>query len=293
MDDRLISPPSKSYINEFFWKSPNPMAVTQAGDGKYIEVNEAFAKCVGERQQDIIGQTSVGIGYITSQQRLILFNEIKKEGYAQNIELEVRLKHNEVRCGLFNSSEIKTGKDGLWLTVVTDISERRRAAEARQDNILFKSLAAIDGMGVILIRGDQRQQPCSFFINEEAKRALYRRPVTDLLDDIEGHESAYFSNKKGCYHVKTISMQHGSPGKIILLEPLPDAVCVKEKLKIYDLTRRQREIALLAAMGHSNKEIAGKFFITEYTVKDHLKEIFQRVGVCKRSELCPKILKWR
>jgi PAS domain S-box-containing protein len=293
MDDRLIVTPPKNYINEFFWKSPNFMAITQARDGKYIEVNEAFVKCVGLSRQDMIGQTSVRIGHITAQQRLVLFNEIKKRGYAQNIELEVRVKNNEVRWGLFNSSLIKMEKDNLWLTIGTDISERRLATEARQDNILFKSLAAIEGTGVILIRGYQRQQPYSFFINEEARRALSRRPVTDLLDAIEGHESTYFTTKKGCYHVKTISIQNGSPGKIILLELLPDSVCVKEKLKLYDLTRRQEEIALFAAMGHSNKEIAGKFFITEHTVKDHLKEIFQRVGISRRSELCPKILKWR
>ncbi|HBI47574.1 MAG TPA: hypothetical protein DDX93_02465 [Smithella sp.] len=46
-------------------------------------------------------------------------------------------------------------------------------------------------------------------------------------------------------------------------------------------------------MGHSNKEIAGKLFITQYTVKDHLKKIFQTIGIDKRSELCPKILRWR
>jgi hypothetical protein len=62
---------------------------------------------------------------------LILFNEIKEKGYAQNIELEVRVKNNEVRCGLFNSSLIKMEKNGLWLTIVTDISNRRLAAEAR------------------------------------------------------------------------------------------------------------------------------------------------------------------
>ena len=184
-------------------------------------------------------------------------------------------------------------KDNLWLTIGTDISERRLATEARQDNILFKSLAAIEGTGVILIRGYQRQQPYSFFINEEARRALSRRPVTDLLDAIEGHESTYFSTEAGCYHVKTILTHHSSPGKIILLEHLPDAVCIQDKLKQYDMTRRQEEIALLAAMGHSNREIAEKLFIGEYTVKDHLKEIFQSIGVSKRGELGPKLLKWR
>ena len=180
----------------------------------------------------------------------------------------------------------------MWLTVVTDISERRRAAEARQDDILFKLLTAIEGTGVILIRGYQ-QQPSSCFINEEARRALNKRPVTDLIRAIDGHESTYFSNEAGCYHVKTILTHLDSPGKIILLEKLQDAICLKEKLKQYDLTPRQEEIALLAAMGHSNRKIAEELFIGVFTVKDHLKEIFQKIGVGKRNELCAKILEWR
>ncbi len=293
MEDNLITTVSPNYINKFFWKAPNPMAITQAKDGKYLEVNEAFVKCMGLRRQDMIGQTSVEIGYITVEQRLLLFNEIQEKGYAQNIELEVKVKNNETRCGLFNSALVKMGQDGLWLTVVTDISESKRAIELRQNNILLKSLAAIEGTGVIFMRWHQKQSPYVFFMNEEARRALNGRPVTDLLDATNGHESTYFGTGTGCYNVKTILMHHDSLGKIILLERVPDTVCIKEKLKQYNLTLRQEEIALLAAMGHSNKEIANELFIAEYTVKDHLKEIFQRVGVGKRGELCPKLLKWR
>jgi DNA-binding CsgD family transcriptional regulator len=188
---------------------------------------------------------------------------------------------------------IKTGKDDLWLTVVSDISKRGLALAARQDDILFKSLAALERTGVILIRDNHRQQPLLIFINKEARRALNRRPLTDLLDVIDGHDSTYFSNKTGCYQVKTILTHNGSSRKIILMEPLPDVICIEEKLKQYDLTPRQKEIALLAAIGNSNREIAAKLCITEYTVKDHCKEIFQRIGIRKRSELCPTILNWR
>jgi len=293
MDDSLITISPQNYINNFFWKAPNPMAITQARDGKYIEINEAFEKCMGLRRQDMIGQTSVGIGYITTRQRLVIFNEIKEKGYAQNIELEVKVKNNKTRCGLFNSSLIKMRKESLWLTVVTDISERRLAAEARQEDILFKSLAAIKSTGVIIVRVYQRQAPYLFFMNEDARRALNNQPIKDLLDAIEGHESTYFSTNTGCYHVKTILLHNSRSWKIIMMERLPYAEYAQDKLKQYDLTQRQEEITLLASMGHSNKEIAKKLFIAEYTVKDHLKEIFYKLGVCKRSELCPKILKWR
>jgi DNA-binding CsgD family transcriptional regulator len=225
----------------------------------------------------------------------VIINEIKKRGYIKNTELEVRVKSNEVRCGLLNSSVIHRGKDDFMLTVITDITERRRAEEARQNNILFESLTALagTGVGVILIRSRHRQQPYPFFINAEARRALNGRPVKDILDAIDGYEPAYFDTQTSCYRIKTNLTHHNPPLKIILLEPQPDSACIHTGLKNYNLSCRQEETALLAATGHSNREIAEKLFITEYTVKDHLKEIFQKIGIHSRSELCPKILRWR
>jgi len=51
------------------------------------------------------------------------------------------------------------------------------------------------------------------------------------------------------------------------------------------LTGREREIAALVARGHKNKEIAQKLFITEQTVKNHLRTIYQKLGVPGRLEV--------
>ena len=65
---------------------------------------------------------------------------------------------------------------------------------------------------------------------------------------------------------------------------------IKEKLKQYRLTSRQQEIALLSAIGLSNSKIASKLYISEFTVKDHQKDIFRIMGIHHRSELVPKLL---
>jgi PAS domain S-box-containing protein len=285
----------ENYINNFFWKAPSPMAITKAKDGTFIEVNEAFTKMMGRQRQEVIGQTSLETGCIAAEQRLLITNEIKEKGYAQNIELEIIAKNNKPRYGLFNSSPINIGGNNFFLTVFTDITERKLAQETLQNNILFDSLTSMAGMGmgVILIRGHHRQQPYPFFINGEARRALNGRTVKDLLDTIDGDEPAYFTTEAGCWRFKTNLTHHNPPLKMILLEPQPNSLCIQANLKNYNLSGRQEEIAFLAATGYSNREIAEKLFITEHTVKDHLKEIFQKIDVRTRSELCPKILGWR
>jgi DNA-binding NarL/FixJ family response regulator len=51
------------------------------------------------------------------------------------------------------------------------------------------------------------------------------------------------------------------------------------------LSQREREIVALVAQGYKNKEIAEKMFISEQTVKNHLHNIFDKLGVSDRLEL--------
>ena len=51
------------------------------------------------------------------------------------------------------------------------------------------------------------------------------------------------------------------------------------------LTAREQEIVSLVAQGFRNKEIADKLSISEQTVKNHLHNIFDKLGVSDRLEL--------
>ena len=51
------------------------------------------------------------------------------------------------------------------------------------------------------------------------------------------------------------------------------------------LSGREREIVILVCQGFRNKEIAEKMFISEQTVKNHLHNIFDKLGVSDRLEL--------
>lgn len=51
------------------------------------------------------------------------------------------------------------------------------------------------------------------------------------------------------------------------------------------LTEREREVAQLVAAGLRNKEIAEKLFISEETVKSHIRSIFNKTNIDRRSRL--------
>ncbi len=52
----------------------------------------------------------------------------------------------------------------------------------------------------------------------------------------------------------------------------------------YSLTQREHDILALLAEGRSNREIAGRLFLSEKTVKAHLAAIFRKLGVTNRTQ---------
>lgn len=62
-------------------------------------------------------------------------------------------------------------------------------------------------------------------------------------------------------------------------------------LAAYNLTRREEDIVHLVRLGLSTAQIAAKLFVSSYTVQDHLKSIFAKVGVRTRGELMAVIFR--
>lgn len=82
----------------------------------------------------------------------------------------------------------------------------------------------------------------------------------------------------------------GRRGRIaVIIEPAHPAEVAPLIARAYDLSTREREIAQQVIRGSSTSEIAEQLFISGNTVQDHLKSIFEKVGVSSRRELVARI----
>jgi len=77
---------------------------------------------------------------------------------------------------------------------------------------------------------------------------------------------------------------------MLLIERASREDVVRSALAAYPLTPRETEVAALVLRGYSNRRIADSLVLAEYTVEDHLKRIFTKLGVRSRSSLSSKIL---
>ena len=108
-----------------------------------------------------------------------------------------------------------------------------------------------------------------------ARGIILKHSATDVL--FEGIRCV----KAGQYWVG-----HESVSDLVqaLLEfrPGPEAA---ERRQGFGLTPRETGVIALIVAGYSNKDIATKFAISEHTVKHHLTNIFDKLGVSNRLEL--------
>jgi len=76
---------------------------------------------------------------------------------------------------------------------------------------------------------------------------------------------------------------------MIVIEPAGPREVSWLRTSAYGLSDREREVVDLVVRGLSTKQISQALFITEYTVQDHLSNVFDKVGVRGRRALVKRL----
>jgi DNA-binding CsgD family transcriptional regulator len=89
------------------------------------------------------------------------------------------------------------------------------------------------------------------------------------------------------------SWLRGRPGEeriTVVLQPAQASDTVPLLLAAHGLTRREAEVARLVLRGSSTREMVDAMRISRYTVQDHLKAVFDKVGVRSRRDLAGALM---
>jgi len=136
---------SEQKFARLFHSSPIAMVLTTLRDGRYLDVNEAFANLVQRPREQLIGHTSVEAGVWTADQRQTVMDLIRAQGEVHNLELEIRRKDNRA-CHILSAAEpVVIGEKRCLIVSMQDITERKEAEEkqARLAAIVESSLDGI------------------------------------------------------------------------------------------------------------------------------------------------------
>jgi DNA-binding CsgD family transcriptional regulator len=75
----------------------------------------------------------------------------------------------------------------------------------------------------------------------------------------------------------------------VVIEPAQSSEIAPIIIEAYSLTPREREVVGALARGDTTSEIAARLFLSQHTVRDHIKTVFDKVGVSSRAELVAKL----
>jgi DNA-binding CsgD family transcriptional regulator len=76
---------------------------------------------------------------------------------------------------------------------------------------------------------------------------------------------------------------------MIVIEPAGPREVSWLSTAAYGLSAREREVVDLVVRGLSTKQISHTLYISEYTVQDHLSNIFDKLGVRGRRALVKRL----
>ena len=117
-----------------FLKSGIPAVVSTIEEGRFIEVNEAFSRAAGIEREDVIGKTSIGIGYFSPEQRSVFLTLLREKGRIENLEMKMKDRNGETRYGLLNTAKVTMAAEDFLLSTITDITERIRSETALKES---------------------------------------------------------------------------------------------------------------------------------------------------------------
>ena len=120
-------------IGKAFNASPLALTISSLATGRLVEVNESFVELTGYARDEAIGRTPVELGlWARPQEREEGLVKLQQAGQIRNVERVFRVRDGSERAGLVSAEQIEIGGETFVLTVVQDISDRRRAAEERE-----------------------------------------------------------------------------------------------------------------------------------------------------------------
>ena len=100
---------------------------------------------------------------------------------------------------------------------------------------------------------------------------------------------ARLRTRAGVWLVMHGSMLEGTDDVALVIEPAKANDIAPLIVEAYGLTQREVDVTRAISRGLGTAEIATHLFVSQHTVRDHVKSVFEKVGVSCRGELVAKV----
>lgn len=143
MEPTILDPGTLFY--RVFHDSPVGMVITTLAEGRYVEVNDAYARMLGYTPQELLGQTFPVLGLGHTEERTMVMEVLRRAGKLGDIPLLLRTRHGEARTTIGSVQLEDLSGETYLVSMIQDLTDHERVESALQSaesrfRVFFESI---------------------------------------------------------------------------------------------------------------------------------------------------------
>jgi PAS domain S-box-containing protein len=139
---------SERRFETVFRVNPAATAITRFSDGRFLSVNDAFLKMTGYAREDVVGRTTVELGFLTGSHRSAVLSPLER-AEATHFEISMPTKDGRRLTTEVVSARIDIDGEAYLVNVATDVTEQR-ASNAALRNSEAQARARADELATLM-----------------------------------------------------------------------------------------------------------------------------------------------
>jgi len=121
---------SEEKFSKAFRTNPDSISISRLQDGVFLEVNNGFKDLTGYSEDEVLAKSSSQVDiWVNADDRKRLVEGLLQEGTVKDLEAKFRAKGGTIISGLVSAALIEVEGDQCIITIVRDITERKRTEE--------------------------------------------------------------------------------------------------------------------------------------------------------------------
>lgn len=120
------------------------MVITTIDEGRYVAVNDAFARLLGYQPEELIGQPSPLLGLDNEEERNLVLNVLERAGRLGDVSLTLTTRDGGQRAAIGSIQLEEIGGERYFISMIQDATAQLAAeAQARADEERWRIIAEI------------------------------------------------------------------------------------------------------------------------------------------------------
>lgn len=125
---------SEELFVKAFYGSAAATYITRLSDGKIIDANDLGFNLLGYRRDELVGRTTTEMQlWLSDQDRQRVVGELRKNGFINNMELNLRRKSGHIWNALYSAQIVDINGEKVMLSSIVDITERKKVERALEE----------------------------------------------------------------------------------------------------------------------------------------------------------------